>query len=200
VKFLGKLFATGLLTVVPIVATAYLLWWLFSTAENFFGKALFGLIPPQAQFPGLGIVLGVLCILGVGLLMRAWVVQALFNKIEAALMAIPLVKSIYSAIRDFFGLVANDENGDNFQVVAYTVPGTRARLIGFVTRKSLDDLPEGLARPGEVTVYFPMSYQVGGYTACLPAEELEAVDMPREAAMRFVITAGVNASGSQNGK
>jgi len=199
VKFLGKLFATGLLTVVPIVATAYLLWWLFSTAENFFGKALFGLIPAQAQFPGLGIVLGVLCILGVGLLMRAWVVQALFNKIETAVMAIPLVKSIYSAIRDFFGLMANEEGGEVLQVVGYTVPGTRVRLIGFVTRKNFDGLPEGIARPGEVAVYFPMSYQIGGYTAYLPAEDLETIDMPREAAMRFVLTAGVNASGS-NGK
>lgn len=198
-KFLGKIFATGLLTVVPIIATLYLLWWLFVTAENFFGKALFRLVPEQAQFPGMGIVLGVLCILGVGLLMRAWVVRVLFEKVEAAVMAVPLVKSIYSAIRDFFGLMANEEGSEILQVVSYTVPGTRARLIGFVTRKNFDGLPEGIANPGEVAVYFPMSYQIGGYTAYLPAEDLETIDMPREAAMRFVLTAGVNASGG-NGK
>jgi uncharacterized membrane protein len=195
VKFLGKIFATGLLTVVPIVATAYLLWWLFVTAESFFGKTVLGLVPVQFRFPGMGIVLGVLCILGVGLLMRAWVVRVLFHKVERAVMSIPLVKSIYSAIRDFFGLVANDEESDILQVVGYTLPGTRVRLIGFLTRRNFDGLPEAIAREGEVAVYFPMSYQIGGYTVYLPEADLEPIPMSREAAMRFVVTAGVNASG-----
>ncbi len=192
-KFLGKLFATGLLTLVPIIATVYLLWWLFVTAESFFGKALFRWIPTTVHFPGMGILLGLLCILAVGLLMRAWVFRVLFHKVERAVMSIPLVKSIYSAIRDFFGLVTSGEDGDVLQVVSYTLPGSRARLIGFVTRNNFDGLPEGIARPGEVAVYFPMSYQIGGYTAYLPADELEEIAMSREAAMRFVLTAGVNA-------
>ncbi|QID16527.1 DUF502 domain-containing protein [Nitrogeniibacter mangrovi] len=198
-KFLGKLFATGLLAVVPILATLYLLWWLFVTAESFFGRLLSRLVPEAFHFPGMGIALGVLILLGVGLLMRAWVFRALFHKIEDAVMAVPLVKSIYSAIRDFFGLVANDEGSDVLQVVAYTLPGTQARVIGFVTRRDFDGLPEGIAHPGDVAVYFPMSYQIGGYTAYLPADALEIIDMPREAAMRFAVTAGVNASG-QNGR
>jgi len=199
VKFLGKLFATGLLAVVPIVATLYLLVWLFVTAESFFSQLLTRFLPMSFHFPGMGIVIGVLFILGVGLLMRAWIFRAIFHKVESAVMAIPLVKSIYSAIRDFFGLVANDEGTDVLRVVSYQIPGTDARLIGFVTRNNFDGLPAHIARPGDVAVYFPMSYQIGGYTAYLPADQLSTIDMPREAAMRFAVTAGVNASSTNNG-
>lgn len=197
-KFFGKIFVTGLLAVVPIVATVYLLWWLFISAESFFGNLLSRWIPAVLHFPGMGIALGVVFIFGVGLLLRAWVFRAIFHKIEDAVMAVPLVKSIYSAIRDFFGLVANDEGADVLRVVSYQIPGTDARLIGFVTRNQFEGLPDGIGRAGDVAVYFPMSYQIGGYTAYLPADQLTTIDMPREAAMRFAVTAGVNAS--QNGR
>ncbi|WP_230970562.1 DUF502 domain-containing protein [Nitrogeniibacter aestuarii] len=197
-KFLGKIFATGLLTVVPIVATLYLLAWLFVTAETFFSDLMVRFLPMTFHFPGMGIFMGLLVILGVGLLMRAWIFRAIFHKMEGAVMAVPLVKSIYSAIRDFFGLMANDEGTDVLRVVSYTLPGTEARIIGFVTRNNFDNLPDNIGREGDVAVYFPMSYQIGGYTVFLPADQLTTIDMPREAAMRFAVTAGVNAS--SNGK
>ncbi|MCB1960897.1 MAG: DUF502 domain-containing protein [Rhodocyclaceae bacterium] len=190
---LGKIFATGLLAVVPIVATLYLLAWIFTTAESFFGQALFGLVPPELRFPGMGVALGVVAIFGVGLLMRAWVFRALFHRIEHAVLSIPLVKSIYSAIRDFFGMIASDEQDDTLKVVSVTWPGTSMRLIGFVTRSDFTGLPAGVGGTDEVAVYFPMSYQIGGYTLFVPTAQITPVEMTREAAMRFVLTAGVNA-------
>ena len=46
-----------------------------------------------------------------------------------------------------------------------------------------------------VAVYFPMSYQIGGYTLFLPRERLTPVKMSMEDAMRFVVTAGMSKSG-----
>jgi uncharacterized membrane protein len=43
-----------------------------------------------------------------------------------------------------------------------------------------------------VAVYFPMSYQIGGYTLLLPREQLEPLDLPVEAAMRLVLTGGMS--------
>ena len=132
-------------------------------------------------------------VFGVGILMRAWVIRALFHKIETALLRIPLVNSVYSALKDFFGLLSSEDNSENLQVVSLTLPGSSLRLMGFVTRSEFSGLPDELARDGAVAVYLPMSYQVGGYTVFVPRKELEAIDMPKEAAMRFILTAGVNA-------
>jgi uncharacterized membrane protein len=70
--------------------------------------------------------------------------------------------------------------------------GEGARAIGFVTRKDCSGLPAQVAGPGCVAVYFPMSYQIGGYTLYLPREKLRTVDMPIEEAMRLALTAGVS--------
>ena len=204
-KTLGKIFASGLLAVVPIVATLYLLAWIFSSAETLFDQTLTLLLPEAwrasgpgrlLQLPGVGVIAGLLAIFAVGLLMRAWVFRALFERVEATVLAVPMVKSIYSAIRDFFALITQDESADSLKVVAVTLPGSSLRLIGFVTRSDFAGLPAGVGGKDEVAVYFPMSYQIGGYTLFVPTDQITPIDMSREAAMRFVLTAGINSGDS----
>jgi uncharacterized membrane protein len=51
-----------------------------------------------------------------------------------------------------------------------------------------------------VAVYFPMSYQIGGYTLMVPRERLQPLDLPVETAMRVVLTGGMSGtSGSGSG-
>ena len=79
------------------------------------------------------------------------------------------------------------------QVVTVTLHEGGPRLLGFLTRESLNDLPEGLGGEGTVAVYLPMSYQIGGYTLILPRSAVTPVEMGIEDAMRFAVTAGVKA-------
>lgn len=198
-KLLGKIFLTGTLTVLPVLATAYLLYWLFATVESFLGKPLLWLIPDNYYRAGMGLLVGVAVIFVVGVLMRAYIVQRVFSWGERLLLEVPLVKSIYGALRDFFGLFAAGQGeGSALQVVTVTLPGTEMRVMGFVTRDDLSDLPEGLSDAGEVAVYLPMSYQVGGYTVFLPRERLTPVSMSREAAMRFALTAGLKSKSGES--
>ena len=195
-KYLGRIFLTGVLTVLPVLATTYLLIWLFTTAESFLGKPLQWLIPEGFYRAGMGLVVGVLVIFVVGVLMRAYIVRRLFGFTENLLLQLPLIKTIYAALRDFFGLFAGQDDQVALQVVTVTLPGTGMRLMGFVTRDHFSDLPEGVASEGEVAVYLPMSYQIGGYTLFMPRSQIKPVDMSREQAMRFVLTAGLRAKPS----
>jgi uncharacterized membrane protein len=195
-KYLGRIFLTGVLTVLPVLATIYLLIWLFTTAESFLGKPLQWLIPEGFYRAGMGLVVGVLVIFVVGVLMRAYIVRRLFRFTENLLLQLPLIKTIYAALRDFFGLFAGQDDQVALQVVTVTLPGTGMRLMGFVTRDHFSDLPEGVASEGEVAVYLPMSYQIGGYTLFMPRSQIKPVDMSREQAMRFVLTAGLRAKPS----
>jgi uncharacterized membrane protein len=108
------------------------------------------------------------------------------------MLEIPLVRSVYSAMRDLLGMFAGHEESA-MQVVAVSLPGNM-RLLGFITRTDFADLP-GIAGADEVAVYLPMSYQLGGYTLFVPKSAVTPVEMSREDAMKFILTAGLkNAS------
>ncbi len=197
-KYLGRIFLTGVLTVLPVLATAYLLIWLFTTAESFLGKPLRWLIPDGYYRGGMGLLVGVVVIFVVGVLMRAYIVRRVFAFSERILLEIPLIKTIYAALRDFFGMFAGQSDHQGLQVVTVTLPGSNMRLMGFVTRDEFSDLPEGIAGQGEVAVYLPMSYQIGGYTVFMPRSQLSPIPMSREQAMRFVLTAGLKSKSNEN--
>ena len=197
-KYIGRIFLTGVLTVLPVLATAYLLIWLFTAAESFLGKPLQWLIPPGFYHAGMGLAVGVVVIFVVGVLMRAYIVRRLFEFAEKLVLRVPLIKTIYAAIRDFFGMFAGQDDQVALQVVTVKLPGTDMRLMGFVTRDHFSDLPEGVAKEGDVAVYLPMSYQIGGYTVFMPRSQIVPVAMSREQAMRFVLTAGLRAKPSDS--
>jgi uncharacterized membrane protein len=197
-KSLGRIFLTGVLTVLPVLATAYLLIWLFTTAESFLGKPLRWLIPEGYYRGGMGLLIGIVVIFVVGVLMRAYIVRRVFSFSERILLEIPLIKTIYAALRDFFGMFAAQNDQEALQVVTVKLPGSDMRLMGFVTRDEFSDLPQGIGGEGEVAVYLPMSYQVGGYTVFMPRSQLSSVQMPREQAMRFVLTAGLKSKSNQS--
>jgi len=192
-KSLGRIFLTGVLTVLPVLATVYLLIWLFTTAESFLGRPLQMLIPSGFYHVGMGLAVGIGVIFVVGVLMRAYIVRRLFALAEKLLLNVPLIKTIYAALRDFFGLFAGQDDQVALQVVTVKVPGSDMRLMGFVTRDDFSDLPDGVGGDDEVAVYLPMSYQIGGYTVFMPRSQITPVPLSRERAMRFVLTAGLKA-------
>jgi uncharacterized membrane protein len=190
-KYLSKIFLAGMLTVLPVLATIYLLVWLFTTAESFMGEPLKILLPEGTYVTGMGLVAGVVVIFVVGVLMRAYIIRAIFEMTEKLLLKVPLIKTIYSALREFFGLFADQSKGDHFQVVMVNFPEQNLRLLGFITREDFSDMPTGMVPDGHVSVYMPMSYQIGGYTVYLSKDRLTPVDIPREHAMRLAVTAGI---------
>ena len=104
---------------------------------------------------------------------------------------IPIVKTVYGAIRDLMQLFPTSTDARDLRSVVVVRLGN-IRVLGFITR---DDLPELEALAGGtdlVAVYLPMSYQIGGLTIYLPKDQCEILDMPVETAMRRVITAGMS--------
>ena len=198
-KAIGRTFLTGLLTVVPVVATIYLVVWLATTAETFLGRALKWIIPDQLYFYGMGMAAGVGVLFVVGVLMQTWAVRKLFELGEYLLLRMPLVKTIYGAVRDFSGLFSGSAASQVGRVVTVELPGMDARLVGFLMREDLSQLPEEVAGDGRVAVYLPMSYQVGGYTVLVPRDAVKPVGMSREEAMRFVLTAGLSSKAEKPG-
>jgi len=198
VKTLGKIFVTGLFTVLPVLVTVYLIVWLFAGAEDLVGAQMRWLISDKYYLYGMGIAVALAVVFLVGLLMRAWLFREIVGRAERVLLKIPLLRSIYAALRDLLGLFSRHGDELPMQVVSVQLPGSGLRLLGFVTRTDFSDLPKGVGRDGEVAVYLPMSYTIGGYTVFLPRESVTPVDMSREEAMKFVVTAGIRSSAERH--
>jgi len=192
-RTIGRIFITGLLTVLPIVITVYFTLWVLGVLEKFFGKQVMWLIPDEWYRTGMGIAMAVVVVFLVGLLMSDLLFRRAFRWAERALLTVPLVRSVYAALRDLLGLFQQHKE-PALQVVAVDLGG--ARLLGFVTRSEFADLPAGIAREGDVAVYLPMSYQIGGYTVMVPKSAITPVQMSREDAMKWILTAGLKTAGA----
>lgn len=191
IRSLSKIFFTGLAALLPIVVTVSIVWWLGATFETFLGGLFKLVIPERFYLPGLGIALGIVLTFGVGLLTKAWLFRKIFEWWDGLFNRIPLVKTVYGAVRDFMSFVSGDASEQFNRVVLVEFDQPAMKLMGFVTREDFSQF-NNLGDDDEVAVYFPMSYQIGGYTLFLPKSRLVPVDMPMEDAMRFVVTAGLS--------
>jgi uncharacterized membrane protein len=187
---------SGLVTVLPLALTVYVIWWVVHTLENWLRRALIGLniVSPEHYWPGLGLIAGFLLLLAVGSLVNAYAGRLFLKYWDDFLGRIPFVKTLYGGFRDVVSLLpsGSGEKRDLQRVVVARFGDVRA--IGFVTR---EDVPAALLAHGGqqwVTVYFPMSYAFGGYTIYLPRDHVEPLDISVEDAMRLAITAGLTAA------
>ena len=188
---LGKLFLKGLAVVIPIALTLAILWWMAASSERLMGAVLKFTLPDGWYVPGMGLVSGLALITLIGLLSHVLIFQKLFNLGDAIFHRLPLVKTIYTAIKDFIGYLNPDKESEMNKVVMVQLPGQSFQLIGFVTREQFDDLPFTPTAEDPIAVYMPMSYQIGGYTLFLPRSCLTPLDMSFEDGMRLVVTGAV---------
>ncbi|HLF30082.1 MAG TPA: DUF502 domain-containing protein [Xanthomonadales bacterium] len=189
---LGKLFLKGLVVVVPTALTLAILWWLAKWAEQLLGGLLARFLPTGWYIPGMGLVAGLAITVLVGLLSQVLLFQRLFAYGEEVLNRLPLVKSIYSSIKDFIDYFSPDNSHAMSKVVLVRLPGQDFEQIGFVTREDFSQLPLQLTVDEPVAVYLPMSYQIGGYTLFLPRSSLTPLDLSFEEGMKMVITGVVS--------
>jgi len=192
-KSMSKTFLTGLITLLPVVLTLYLLYWLVISVESALGDVIRLVLPESLYWPGMGSIVGLLMVFLVGLLMHAYLVQRLFAWGEQILYRLPLVKSVYRATRDFFDYFSPDKKKQFEQVVAVSIGDSGMQVIGFVTQAVPERLPEGFREEGSILVYLPLSYMIGGYAVLMPQSAVRPLDMSMEEAMRFTLTAGVKA-------
>ena len=179
----------GLVALLPIGLTVYLVYWLAVATEKLFSRVLKLVIPDSAYWPGLGLIAGLFVLYLAGLAVNAYVVRRALRLSDELFARIPVVKTIYVAIRDFMTFFPSAGKGSDLKRVVL-VPFGPGKAIGFVTAESSAAL--GVAEGGDlVAVYLPMSYMIGGYTVFLPRELIEPTSLSVEAGMRLALMGGV---------
>lgn len=184
---ISKILLRGFLGVAPFAITLFLVIWLGEQCESLFRTPLVALFGEEYYFPGLGVLIAIVLIFCVGLIINTWLIQWIRDRTERWMTKIPLVKTIYSSVCDLMNFFQQGGQKQTGSVVIVEMMGVK--LCGLVTRDTFDDLPTGIGSDGDVAVFLPFSYQLGGMTIFVPKSQVQYIDMSVERALRFTVTA-----------
>lgn len=190
-KPISRTFFKGLIALIPLVLTAYLLIWMASTAELALGTIFKLLLPDSWYVKGMGFVSGLMVAFFFGNFLESRTFRILFHAFEELVIQIPVVKGIYTTIRDLSSLFSSEKKGKFQQVVLVKVSSDNNQQIGFITVSELEETSSAFISDNRIAVFIPFSYQLGGYTIIMPRENVIKIDMSVEDALRFIATAGV---------
>jgi uncharacterized membrane protein len=191
-----KIFFKGLVVVIPLGVTMYVIFWLGSSAEALLAPPLRRLLPADGLLryrQGTGVLIGLAAVFVVGLLTYTFVFRKVLDWIELLLNKVPLVKSLYGGLRDLMDLLSRTQEMAKANEVVAVEFGKDLRLLGFITQPETEGIPAPLTdEEDRVAVYLPMSYQLGGYTLFVDRSRLHPIDMSIEDGMRYALTAAMS--------
>jgi uncharacterized membrane protein len=176
-NWLVKNFLRGLVIVVPIGVTIYLIYQTFQWLDRLLRLAI----------PGLGAGIVIVTVIAIGALASNFIFRAFLDLTHKIFTRAPIVRIIYAAIKDLLeAFVGNKRRFD--QPVSVQVTDT-LRVFGFITR---DDL-KTYAMPDHVAVYLPFSYTWDGCLIVVPKECVQRLDADSASVMALVVSGGVSA-------
>ena len=185
-KKLTLFFFRGLLTVLPLGLTLYIIFILITVSEKYASLLIQPLLG-HLYFPGIGLLIAIAFIIILGFLISQPFLYKIFGLLELPFTNLPVVNSVYNSIKSFAEYFSDDKKTKSNQVVVVTMPETEMKLIGLVTRENLGVMiPEGNEESvaSMMSVYIPMSYMVGGYTIFVHEKSIKRIDMSVEEAMK----------------
>jgi uncharacterized membrane protein len=181
-KKIVNYFLQGLLFVVPIVVTLYVLYALLAWVDN--------LLPflSDLKIPGLGIVAVLLFVTVAGYIGMRFLGNPLFAYLQHLLERAPLVKLIFTSVKDLIGAFVGEKKSFNYPVAVKLEKNSDTERIGFITRHEMEHLGFG---QDKVAVYLPFSYSFMGEVVILPKENVRKIDASGPDMIKFVISGGV---------
>jgi uncharacterized membrane protein len=180
-KRLVGYFVRGCLVLAPLGLTVYILFTILHAIDQ--------LLP--IGIPGVGLLLTVCLVTLVGMATSNVIGRSVVETTDRALKKLPLVKLIYTSIKDLINAFMGDKKSFNRPVAVTLNPMSGMKALGFITREGLHTLD----MPLHVAVYFPQSYNFAGYLAVVPREQVEALDVNSAELMTFIISGGVSGLG-----
>ena len=180
----------GLLIVLPIALSIYIVIWAVTTVDSWLNvNNILGVDPrtgASRNIPGLGLALVVALILLAGIFVTNLVTEPMYNWFNRWMNRLPGLNFIYSSIKDLTEAFVGDEKKFNHPVMVDV--GAGVKRIGFLTQNDLAVI--GL--PGECIVYFPFSYSFAGQVCVVSRVQIQELKINAAEAMKLVVSGGVS--------
>lgn len=177
-KKLSQYFFQGLIFVVPIAITAYVLYIGFVKIDSWL----------QLPVRGAGFLITIITIFLIGFLASNFLTKSALALVEKIFQRLPFVKLLHSSIKDVMTAFVGDKKKFDKPVLVDLFPGAAAKAIGFVTRESFDY--PGLS--DHVAVYFPQSFNFAGNLVLYPKSNIKPILADSPKVMAFIVSGGVS--------
>jgi uncharacterized membrane protein len=175
---IARYFFSGTVFIVPLVATAYFIFVSFRWLDSLL----------NLPYPGIGFLIIFGAITAFGFFTTNFAFKTVTEWFDHGMNKIPLVKLIYSSVKDLLGAFVGDKKKFNKPVLVTINKDNNLHQIGFVTQSDLSDL--GL--DDMVVVYFPHSYAFSGNHFLVPKDSIKPLNIPGPVAMKFIVSGGVS--------
>ena len=197
-KRLRRWLVAGLLVWLPLYVTYFLVTFAVGIMDNQLAKFI-GRLPADIRanaeffllFPGLGVIFTFLLLLLTGVLAANFIGRAFVGGWESLMERIPVVRSIYSAVRNFTELVFSDSSKAFKNVLLIEYPRKGLYSLAFQTS---EDLGEVQGRTGEDVVgcFVPTTPNpTSGFIIIVPTKDVTVLDMDVDEALKMIISLGV---------
>lgn len=191
---LRKWLFTGLLVIVPGVITVWVLHWIISTLDQ-----TLLLLPGDWQpdrllgmhIPGFGVVLTLVVLLAIGAIASNFVGRKLVSWGDGLITRIPVVRSIYSSVKQVSDTVFSDTGNAFRTAVLVQWPREGVWTVAFITGNPAGEVAAYL-RDEYVGVFVPTTPNpTGGYFVMMRKSDCVELDMSVEAALKYIVSMGV---------
>jgi uncharacterized membrane protein len=189
-----KYFVTGLLILVPLAITLWVLNLIIGTMdqsllllpERWRPEAIFGF-----SIPGLGTILTLVVIFATGLATRNFIGKQVVHTWESIVSRIPVVKSIYSSVKQVSDTLFSSSGNAFRKAVLIQYPREGLWTIAFLTGTPGGDVKNYL-RDDYISVYVPTTPNpTSGFFLMLRRAEAVELDMSVDEALKYIVSMGV---------
>jgi len=191
---LRRYFVAGLLVWLPLVATYLVLAFsirlidrtLLLLPEQYRPEALIGF-----EIPGLGVILTIVLVLLTGLVVANFFGRSVVSAWESLLSRIPLVRSVYGAVKQITASLFADASQSFREVVLVEYPRRDVWALAFVTGETPNKFKE-ITQVDLINLYVPTTPNpTSGVFIMAPRAEIKRLDIPVEVGLKMILSAGV---------
>lgn len=176
-KRIGQYFLQGLLFLIPLFVTLYVIYWIFIKIDTVL----------TLPVPGLGFIVTLVFITFIGFVASNFLTQRIVHLVDRLFARLPLVKMLYTSIRDLVNGFIGDKKSFNRPVQVVIDRENNLRVLGFATRESLDSI--GIK--DSVAVYLPQSYNFAGNLIIVAKEQVTPMSADPGQVMKLIVSGGV---------
>lgn len=198
--YIKNTFINGLLVILPVGFTFYILWLVYRMILSFAGRGsefgnLIGnflmMTIGRRWFPGIGVILTFFLVFLVGLITRIYVGRKAYTLLDNLIGSTPLVNKMYVTVKQIINAVLSSESTTFRDVVMFEYPRRGAYTIGFVTNENLGEVEDIIGEESVATFIFTTPNPLSGMVVFLPKDDLTYLDLTVEEGLRLVLSMGI---------
>lgn len=196
--FFGNLrtyFLAGILVTAPISITIYLTYSFLIFLDNKITPLIPAAYNPNSylpfSMPGLGLIIAVVFFVAVGFLARNFLGRMLVNFSEYVVERLPVINTIYGAIKQIFETVMASQSDAFKEVVMFEYPRKGIWVMGFVTGRTKGEV-QALTNTEVVNVFLPTTPNpTSGFLLFVPKKDLTFMKMSVEEGIKMIVSGGI---------